>query len=60
VLDLVAQRSPIGKQTAKSDLWFLPFAFAFRDSMSGFIGMLVLTVLLVLLLAVAARAMFGD
>jgi len=28
--------------------------------MSGFIGMLVLTVLLVLFLAVAARAMFGD
>ena len=31
-----------------------------RDSMSGFIAMLILTVVLVLLFAVAARAMFGD
>jgi hypothetical protein len=37
----------------------LLFHFRF-DPMSGFIGMIVLTVILVLLLAVAARAMFGD
>jgi hypothetical protein len=34
--------------------------FESRDAMSGFIAMLVLTVILVVLFAFVARAMFGD